>query len=176
MFDPKDSKTIGYHLFLLPSEELCNTLQSTINVLAQKYDGPIFEPHVTLLARIPKDDEVKLLEKTQQLAGIMKPFEIELGEVGFEDTYFRSLYLKAKANPALDEYHKKALELFGVEEVNTYAPHLSLFYGNISQAMKDEMVSSLSILTNKKFLVDKVYLYRTEGEAQDWVRVSEVVF
>ena len=76
MFDGKSSKTIGYHLFFLPSGELFNNLQSTINTLSEKYDGAKFEPHVTLLARIPKTDEAELIAKTEKLASIMKPFEI----------------------------------------------------------------------------------------------------
>lgn len=34
------------------------------------------------------------------------------------------------------------------------------------------MIASLK-LPDMKFMVDRVYLYRTEGEAQDWVRVGE---
>ena len=59
-----------------------------------------------------------------------------------------------------------------MQDVNVYFPHLSLFYGNVPQSAKDEMIASLS-LPDMKFLVDRVYLYRTEGEAQDWMHVGE---
>ena len=49
-----------------------------------------------------------------------------------------------------------------MQDANVYIPHLSLFYGNILQSAKDEMIASLS-LPDMKFLVDRVYLYRTEG-------------
>lgn len=104
MFDPKDSKTVGYHLFFLPERELFDSLQNAINTLAEKYGGAKFEPHITLLARIPKADEAELIAKTQQLASIM--------------------------------------------------------------------IASLSFPASMKFLADKVYLHRTEGEAQDWVRIG----
>ena len=77
MFDPTDSKTIGHHLFFLPQEELFDALQGIINTLAEKYNGTKFEPHVTLLARIPKADEAELVAKTKQLASVMEPFEVE---------------------------------------------------------------------------------------------------
>jgi len=172
MFDPKESKTVGYHLFFLPSGELFDNLQSTLNTLANKYGGVKFEPHLTLLARIPKADEAELITKTQQLATTMSPFEVEPKEVCVEDAYFRALYCKAEPNATMEEYHQKALETFGVQDVNVYMPHLSLYYGNVPQSTKDEMIASLSLPTSMKFLVDKVYLYRTEGEAQDWVRVG----
>ena len=176
MFDPKNSKTIGYHLFFLPSGDLFDNLQNNINTLAEKYNGARFEPHATLLARIPKTDESELIIKTKKLVSIMKPFEIEPKEICTEDTYFRALYCKAEPNSELESYHQKSLEIFGVEDVNTYMPHLSLYYGNISQSIKDEMVSSLSLPISMKFLVDRVYLYRTEGEVKDWVRIGEYIF
>jgi 2'-5' RNA ligase len=72
----------------------------------------------------------------------------------------------------MEEYHQKALEMFGIQDVNPYIPHLSLFYGNVPQSIKDEMIALLSLPASMKFLADKVYLYRTEGEAQDWVRIG----
>ncbi len=172
MFDPKNSKTVGYHLFFLPEGKLFDGLQSTINALADKYGSVKFEPHLTLLARIPKSDEAELIAKTEKLASTMSPFEVEPREVCAEDAYFRALYCKAEPNPTMEEYHQKALEVFGVQDVNVYMPHLSLYYGNVPQSTKDEMIASLSLSASMKFLVDKVYLYRTEGEAQDWVQVG----
>ena len=172
MFDPKDSKTVGYHLFVLPEGELFDNLQNTINILAKKYGGARFEPHTTLLARIPKADEDELIVKTQQLASTMKPFEIEPKKICAENTYFRALYCKAKYSTKMKRYHQKALKMFGVKDVNVYIPHLSLFYGNVPQSIKDEMIASLLLPASMKFLADKAYLYRTEGETQDWVRIG----
>lgn len=172
MFDPTDSKTIGYHLFFLPEGELFDNLQTTINALADKYQGAKFEPHLTLLARIPKADEAELVTKTKQLASMIEPFEVEPREVIAQDAYFRALYCKAEPNPRIEEYHQKALEMFGVQDVNVYLPHLSLYYGNVPQSTKDEMIASLLLPNSMKFLVDKVYLYQTEGEAPEWIRVG----
>lgn len=173
MFDPKDSKTFGYHLFFLPDRKLFNKLQNIVYSLAEKYQGVKFEPHLTLLARIPKADERGLMVKTQTLAGMMKPFEIALEAVDGEDAYFRALYYKTKFSDELKTYHQNALEVFGVEDVNIYFPHLSLYYGNIAKDFRDEMISSLFLPADMNFVADKVYLYRTEGEVKDWVRVGE---
>lgn len=175
MFNPKDSKTRGYHLFLLPQGELFNILQNVINSLAEKYNGPKFKPHVTLLARIPEADELELMDKTKKLVSSMKLFEIELKEVVAQDAYFQALYCKAEPSLKLDEYHQKAMEIFGVKDVNIY-PHLSLYYGNVSQYIKDEMIQSLSLPSPMKFLIDRVCLYRTEGKVRDWIQVGEYMF
>ncbi len=171
MFDPKSTKTVAYHLLLLPSGELFNNLQNTINILAEKYHGPKFDPHVTLLGT-QKTDEAELIAKIKKFASEINSFEIELKEICTEDAYFRALYCKAEHNPKLEEYHQKAMEIFNIENLSIYTPHLSLYYGNIPQSTKQEMIKSLSLPTNMKFLVDKVYLYHTEGEVEDWVQVG----
>lgn len=166
MFEPQSSIATGYHLFLMPSGQLFNELKTITKT---------FDPHVTLLAGIPKTDEAELIAKIQKLASFMKPFEIELGDIATEDAYFRALYLKVKPNPLLKEYHQKALEIFDMDEENAYMPHLSLYYGNVTQSAKDEMIKSLVLPENMKFLVDRIYLYHTEGQAQDWARAGEYV-
>ncbi len=172
MFDPKDSRTIGYHLFLLPTGELFDVLQRTITDLAQRYQGPVFDPHVTLLARISKSDEGELLAATEKLASLMTPFELELKDVDGYDAYFRALFWTAQPDDAIRDYHQMALDLFGVQDANPYMAHASLYYGNISKSTKDEMIRSLSLPARAIFQVDALYLYRTEGETQDWVRIA----
>lgn len=176
MFDPKDNRVTGYHLFLLPQGELFRTLEHTIRELKERFNGVLFEPHITLLARIPEQGEEALVEKTRQLATTMKPFEVQLKEIGMEDVYFRALYLKAEPNELLQNFHKKAQTLFHVEDNGTYMPHLSLYYGNTPSAVKRTMVESLSLPEEITMTVDRVCLYRTEGEADAWVRVGEYPF
>ena len=173
IFDPKNSKTNGYHLSFIPSGNVFNDFQDIIYKLAKKYNGVIFEPHVTLLARIPELKEPDLFEKTKQLVEIMEPIQIELKEIVTEDAYFRSLYCKAEPNVKLDRYHQKGLEMFSMQETNAYTPHLSLYYGNVNETVKQEMIKSLLLPTNMKFLVDKVYLYETKGEVGAWKRIGE---
>ena len=174
--NPKIDKAAGYHLFFMPSGELADNLQHIINEFSKKYQGPIFKPHITLLGGISGAYEGEVVAKTKQLAGMMKPFEIELGEVGVQDTYFRALYCKAKLSPQIEDCYRKAMEIFGVQDLNAYVPHLSLFYGNNLQSEKDQMIASLKLPPDMKFWVDRVYLYRTEGRAENWVEVGEYAF
>lgn len=103
----------------------------------------------------------------------MEPFEIELTDIHAENSYFRALYCKAESGLLLETCHRKALEMFNAQDINVYIPHLSLYYGNLPQSTKGEMVASLLLPTGMKFLADRIYLYRTEGGAQDWVRTGE---
>ena len=172
MIDPKDNKTIGYHIFILPTGKLFNILQETINELAEKYQGPFFEPHLTLLGRIPNSSEAELIQKTKVLANALRSFEISLANIQTEDMYFRSFYYTTRESEELKSAHKKALDLFGMQDEREYIPHVSLYYGNIQQSVKDEMRSSLLLPNKPTFFAETVYLYKTNGEPKNWVRVG----
>ena len=66
--DPTSSKTTGYHIFLQPKGMLARNLSNTIQSLAEEFSGPVFDPHVTLLARISVKDEEMLIAQTEKLA------------------------------------------------------------------------------------------------------------
>ena len=173
MFDPSDRKTSGYHVFLLPQGKLFDGLKYTIDTLAERYDGVRFDPHVTLLARIPVADENELVAKTKKLAGMMKSFIVEPKTVEAQDEYYRALYAKAEFSDELKIYHEAGLGIFGYRDTNVYFPHLSLYYGDAPRSIKDAMISSLSLPAQMSFAVDKIYLYRTPGEPKNWVRIGE---
>jgi len=148
-------------------------LKHIIDTLAEKYDGVQFDPHVTLLARIPVADENELVAKTKKLAAMMKPFIVEPRTVEAQDEYYRALYAKAEFSDELKTYHAKGLDIFGYRDTNVYFPHLSLYYGDAPESIKEGMISSLSLPPQMSFAVDKIYLYRTPGEPRDWVRIGE---
>lgn len=173
MIDPGDSKTIGHHLFLEPSGALKERLDSSIEALAKEYGGPVFNSHVTLLARITGLPAEEIAERTRTLASTLKPFTIELGEFGMEDTYFRALYLKVVQNDDLQEAHRSANEVFSMADEGEYVPHLSLLYGNYPRAQKEETARQLSAPHGARFVVDRIALYETEGEATGWVKLQE---
>lgn len=176
MVDPTSSRTGGYHLFLEPVAALKAELSSIISALAQEYGAPVFIPHVTVLARIPTDDEATLIAKAERLASTLSPFEITLEGLDMEDIYYRALYLQAQNSKALTECHIRALELFGMEDVHIYRPHLSLLYGNYPTERKQETINKLVAPVGSSFLADRIHLYHTEGEAHAWRKVVEYKF
>lgn len=173
MFDPKDSKTIGHHVFFLPPNNARESLQEIITSLAHAYDSIPFEPHITLLARIEHSNEEYLKKQAAKMAQTMQPFTVVLDTLAFEDVYYRALYYKVRNREPLAAYHKTAATIFGMSENPQYMPHLSLFYGNISEEKKKEMMENTALPERIEFVVDTLYLYRTSGEAHQWRRVGE---
>ena len=176
MIDPASSLTSGYHVFFEPSGDANEQLASVIHELSAEYGGPLFQPHVTLLAMIPETDETVLIEKARKLAGRLASFELALVALSAEDKYFRSLYLKAHPSEELLRSRALALEMFALEEVSEYMPHLSLLYGNYDTERKQQSIALLESLLPLSFFAGSVALWKTPGEASTWEKVGEYPF
>lgn len=168
-----DSETTGYHLFLEPTGALKEKLAGYIHTLAETYGGPVFPPHVTLVGSIPNLEEEEVIAKATALAHT--PLTLTLGDLDGEDAYFRAFYIRIEENEALASYYEQACAMFGVP-LQTYCPHLSLFYGGVSDTARAAMKDSLPYAAGESFVVDSLSVYRGEGGAEEWQKVAEIPF
>uniref|UniRef100_A0A6T0TWD5 2',3'-cyclic-nucleotide 3'-phosphodiesterase n=1 Tax=Alexandrium monilatum TaxID=311494 RepID=A0A6T0TWD5_9DINO len=139
----------AYSLWLCPPEgsELSDRLAGLIKVLAERFKGPKFAPHVTLLGNAPKGDEEAVREAAQQLASAIEPFDVTVpaGKAAYENTWNQNLLLFVEQNPGLLGANALARErLQGAPAgESSFAPpsrrpHLSLMYGEHSEEERAE--------------------------------------
>lgn len=174
-FDPQSDETTGYHLFLMPTGSVAEELQQTINQLAEEYDGPIFPPHVTLLARIAEGDETVVIQKARTLASGMQPVSFSLGELQSEDSYFKALYSVVREQEEMRLMYEKACAIFGRVPEPSYQAHLSLLYGNYPEVRKAQTRMSLPV-PRGPFTIDTLHVYRTQGEVGKWTEIGVIPF
>lgn len=166
----------GHHLFLtLPDGALKDALTKTIHTLSAKYDGPIFEPHLTIAAQItaPQPD---IEAFARELAKEPAPF-ITFQGMKIGDTFFKCCYLAVELSPELAELNRHVRERFAIP--NVFDPHISLVYGRyapevlqaMAQAAEDSLAGVLSPTT-----FPYLELWETEGEVKDWKRAARYVF
>ncbi len=176
MIDQTNGITTGYHLFLEPEGAVREQLEQNIARLAHEYDGPVFAPHVTLLAGIPDGQDSEVLRVSELLATKLAPFGITLNGIGREDKFFRALYLHAEMSDELHDAHSEALSSFGLEDEFPYAPHLSLLYGQYPEDAKQASVSTIDLAPSLQFLVDALHVYKTVGPAEAWEKIATIPF
>ena len=173
MVDSMNGKTEGFHLFIEPVEPLAGELSSIIQRLAKECGGPIFRPHVTLLAGIPAGPEGIIISKARAVADALTPFSLTLGRLDIGDVYFRALYFKIKETKKMNMYHTLAKQVFEMEDDNIYVPHVSLLYGNYLRAKMEKIIETLAISSESFFFVNRIHLYRTNGDVADWRKLEE---
>ena len=167
--------TTGYHLFFEPTGKLQEELSTIIKKLASEFGGPVFTPHVTLLAQLPAEDPHVLVEKTKILAGTLAPFSISLGRVETRESYFKAVFVLVEKSEMLQKAHMRASEIFSMKE-HVYEPHLSLLYGHYSEESKREAIKTFDVPTGSSIQIDRIHLYKTEGEVRAWEKIGEYEF
>lgn len=168
-------KAKGCSLWLIPAGEKYQRFAALIKKLAKKYAGPIFKPHITLLGEtdLPKEE---VLRRCEQLVAGQKPFTITLKDIGYQNYHFRALFLKVQKNQQLLALHKRAKEIFDMRNIPPYMPHLSLLYGNYSPEVKKKIIKEIGKGQTTNFIIDRVFVYKTGGEAEIWYKIGEVPF
>lgn len=157
----------GSALWLLPEEPMFSLLADEISRLSQRFFTPLFGPHVTLVGGItaPEDEAVA---ESALVARLIKPFRIELGEVGYSEEYFRCLFINVIPDDSLIKAHRTAYEAFDPQDEAAYMPHLSLVYGKLPVTIKEELAAACSFLSGRTFEVCCLALYRVSGRPQEW--------
>ncbi len=91
------------------SQYLCNLIATTAD-LSKTYHGPLFEPHVTLLGDLLGSED-EITAQTLRLA----PYDIQLTFSGYEDYYFRCLFLRVRETQPVMEANAQARAIFNRE-------------------------------------------------------------
>jgi 2'-5' RNA ligase len=158
-------------LWLVPSESGRESLVGLIARLAERFGGPHFEPHVTLLPGLAGSYE-SVLTVAAELARRTPPLEIQPTRAARGDAYFRCLFLEVALTRELGAAHELARTLFDARSEAPFFPHLSLAYGWLTQPEKERFLGEIGAEIPGAFRVDTLDVFHTEGLAASWRRVG----
>jgi 2'-5' RNA ligase len=164
-----------YSIWFMPTGKINDELSEVVSRLSRQFSTPVFPPHLTLIGNL-NGSAAELTAQTQQLSERLEPFVISLGAVGFLDEYFRCLFLRAEATPALLEANRQARRVFRQEQEPAYMPHLSLLYGHFEPQVKTHIVASIGREFNRHFSASQLHLFFTGDQPKDWYRVQKFEF
>lgn len=167
------TKSKGYTLWLMPKGKAYQKFSGLIKKLASENQALVFEPHVTLLGEImlPQDEVIK---RTNKLVAGQKPFAVTMEQIGYEDYFFRTLFVRAKKTAPLLALHKQAKKIFQMAAL-PYMPHLSILYGIFPNELKEKIIAEIGRDQSVEFEINSVVLIKG-GEVQDWQVIGEFVF
>jgi 2'-5' RNA ligase len=131
-----------YSIWFEPPEssEVHSRCGAFIDATAGRLATPHFLPHVTLLGRI-EGNAAQVRERFEILAKTLAPTPVSFLRVTSGASFHQCVYLLAKPTEQLETAHVKAAEAFNLPETMSFVPHLSLAYGDVSEADKMRAVS-----------------------------------
>ncbi len=154
----------------MPKGDIFKKYDTIIKKLAKENNGPVFEPHITLLGNIELTEN-EVIKGAQKLVLGQKPFQINLSEIGYEDYHFRALFVKAVISPQLQNLHNRAKQIFKMQ-IPTYMAHLSLLYGNYPNLAKKEIIKKIGKDQASVFEINSVFVQKA-GLIRDWKIIKE---
>jgi 2'-5' RNA ligase len=150
-------------------------LAATIDRLAAEHNAPRFEPHVTMAGLFHSGEEAAAQTLTSLAAGA-RPFEVRFAAAGYEQAYFRALYLRAQPSPQLTALHEAAQAAWAPEP-RPYMPHLSLLYADIAEEHKRAIVDALDIQLPLTIRIEAAELWAGHpAGVPSWRRLARVPF
>lgn len=148
-------------------------LTATIDRLAADHDAPRFQPHVTVLASLDAACAEAAL-KLASLAAGLPPVELAFTAIGHEETYFRSLYLRAAPSAQLQALQEAGRQAFALDRT-ARAPHLSLLYSDMTEDHKRPIIAELGMSLPLTVCFDAIELWvRDRRGVRSWYRAARV--
>jgi len=168
------SNIIRGAIWIRPAGDALDKIQKVMRALHKRGGGPQFQPHVTLLEGMETtqaDAEAKL----KKLALRLKPFKVRLGRIDWRPEYFRCLFATAELSAELAAAQRDAYDVFEMKPAPPYEPHLSLLYGKLDEALKQELAAQAGGGLDVIFEVNAVYLVDATDDVPvaKWQTLSE---
>jgi len=160
-----------YHYWFKPGGEAYRILTRTIRNLATELQAPVFEPHISLIGNLQGTEE-ELIQKSEELAQQLEPFEAVLTQASYRDTHFQCLFMLVEKTPALMKAHARAIDFFRRTNQD-FMPHVSLVYGTYPEAQKKLVIDNLPPQVKTTFKVTGLYLVRANSpDPKDWHEIG----
>ncbi|KAF3640160.1 Cyclic phosphodiesterase [Capsicum annuum] len=168
-----------YSVWALPPEHVRVRVKKLMEGLRSEFDGPHFEPHVTVIGAI-RLTEAQARDLFKIACQKLKPYSAKVEKIDAGTFYYQCVYLLLKPTTEVVEASDLCCSQFGYNRSGSYMPHLSLIYGDLTDEEKkkaqekayilDEGISSLS------FPISHLALCKTDTEdksCKSWVTVEE---
>ena len=139
-----------------------NRLQKRVNDL---FNGPDFIVHLTLSGPFYDLDEATI-GGIEDLAVTNNMIEMTTNGYGIEDNIFQSFYIQIKKSSELINLKRRLDDLLNIKPKD-FNPHISLFYGNIRQTLKQEVISKLNT-PPEVITLDRISIVEIVDDVESW--------
>ena len=156
---------------MMPPPAVGDRFRALIAELSRRSGTPPFEPHLTLTG-IEAPTAAAACARVTPLAATLAPLPVRLTEIGMTAEYFRCLFIRAAPSPALLHAYRSACAALGRPPAE-FMPHLSLIYGELAPAAKNEIAAGLGGRFELEFTIERLALYTTFGLPPDWRCVGD---
>lgn len=150
-----------HSVWLCPSSVDAPRLRALIERCAAATGSPSFAPHITLVSE-PASTSLANTALERPL-----PLTLTLANVEFGDDYFHACYLVLRHDTSLLDLQARSAAALRGRVPDRYPPHLSLAYGELSEAQQRKVMALVAALPITATF-DHIEVWETSGAVADW--------
>lgn len=163
--------TETFSLWLMPEGLIYARTYAIIKKLHNRFGGPLFEPHITLLSGMKLSEE-EAIHRAELLNKNIHSIPVRLTQPSFGNDFYHCFFLEVDLSHPLISAKEKAQDIFKAKQDQHFHPHMSLMYGNIDLHQKKELVKEFEHIRRWEFIVEYVSLIRTGEDIDQWEKLG----
>jgi len=162
--------------WLIPSVAYRPFFQEIINSLAQAYNAPRFEPHVTIYSGNDTPDE-SIDDLIETAVKDVSGFMLDIEQVGYSDLYTKTLFVQFSPSAILTQISEKLRRNSAHPSAYVLNPHLSLIYQHLDDAIQKKLATEVVVPYTQVFF-DEVKAIstpepvRSRDDVEKWQTLS----
>jgi hypothetical protein len=156
----------GFSIWLLPPDAARSTFVNLIRELSERFATPLFEPHITLAGGLSGGND--LLPKARLVAARISAIPIRFMDPACAESFFQSVFLPVVPSERLSSANLAIADIYGLLVNRSYNPHLSLVYGLLPAATKQEIVNRIAQTSIPAFVAGTLQVQETNGTTDRW--------
>jgi 2'-5' RNA ligase len=136
-----ETTTVTY--WLCPAEPARTHLATLIQTLAEEFEAPVFEPHVTVYITNSRGEDPNIvLDQALKERG---PYRLSVRAIDYGDKFTNTLFVQFEPDRELSRLSKSLRRAFRTEFNYELNPHLSLMYKTMSAEHKLKLARSIAL-------------------------------
>lgn len=162
-----------YSIWILPPNPIYSHLSEIIKNLSTEFNGPVFEPHLTVVGNIDME-LAKLKKRVSEIAAKTEKLNLSLGPISFSTTYFQNVLVRVNSTADLMSLNfnlKNALKL----QNDVFMPHFSLLYGEHNMYLREKAAMTVKPIT-AQFTSDSLVITPSTPNPKDWIHSATIPF
>ncbi|WP_437592002.1 2'-5' RNA ligase family protein [Sorangium sp. So ce1000] len=165
------AQATAFALWLVPGGAPAARLEELIAALARDTGGPAFAPHLTLLGGL-RGDGGALAAKLRRLrgdGGALRPVALEARGPATGSTRHQCVFLDVAPSEPLAALRRAAEAALGASDA-PFRPHVSLVYGELPAAHRQELAADPRVLAlaHEMWWADRLELWTVDGPTERW--------
>lgn len=158
-----------FSVWLVPREKEEKELSKIVKNLTQKYNSPIFIPHLTLLGNVMTSfDDLKLA--VDEVFEDKKAFTIRKTKLNQSEQFFKTVFIEFELDDNLKKLFKLLSSRTDNKSLKSFKPHISLIYKILPANEKIKIIKRVSI--KNTFIINRIFIVSPKKGDDDFMDVK----